>query len=184
MLPLDLGNPEVSDIRSYRSGNCRRAAIVAILRRQGLPIELAFRKRMDLFVLRNHLRFLFADYLLLSLNFVQEHRVKYLILHRLNLAIGKVGREIRVDFGNFFCDEAVLDGLGAIGKRFLVAEGDRTELHQAVARVAHVLNVFFVATGGTDRAQLTIRIDEDGNGIVHSRSNATHPGYEKLSLCR
>ena len=42
---------------------------------------------------------------------------------------------------------------------FLVAEGDRTQPHEAAARVAHVVNVFLEASRGDDRAQLAVGID-------------------------
>ena len=42
-----------------------------------------------------------ADFRLLPLHFVQQYHVQQLILHRLDLAVGGMGHEIRVDFGDF-----------------------------------------------------------------------------------
>src|SRR5437899_8967579 len=91
-----------------------------------------------------------ADLGLLPLHFIQQHHVQQLVLDRLDLAVGGMGNEIRVDFGDFFGNQAVLPRLGSIVERFLVAEGDRAQPHEAAAGVTHVVNVFLEAARGVD----------------------------------
>ena len=56
--------------------------------------------------------------------------------------------------------------LRAIGKRLLVAEGDRSKSHEASTGIAHVLDVFFVAPRGTAGAELACGVDQDRYGVV------------------
>src|SRR3989442_12034356 len=83
-----------------------------------------------------------ADLGLLPLHFVQQQDVQQLVLHRLDLAVGGMGNEIRVDLGDFLGNQAVLDRLGSIAEWSLVAESDGTQPHEAATRVAHLLNIF------------------------------------------
>jgi len=46
---------------------------------------------------------------------------------------GPRDQQIRVDLGNFFSDQTILDWFGAVGVWLLVTEGHRTQLQQAVA---------------------------------------------------
>ena len=99
---------------------------------------------------------------MLLLHFVQEHGVDQVVGHRLGLAgLRVVEHEIGIDRGHLFGDEAVLPGAGAAGVLGLVMEGHRPELHQAVAGLAHVPDVFLVAPGGRWDAELALAVDHD-----------------------
>src|SRR3989442_11261432 len=97
-----------------------------------------------------------ADLGLLPLHFVQQQDVQQLILHRLDLAVGGMGNEIRVDVGDFLSDQTVLHRLGSIREWFLVTEGDWVQPQESAARIAHVVNVFLVAARGAGSAQLAV----------------------------
>ncbi|MBV8729053.1 MAG: hypothetical protein JO336_04520 [Acidobacteriia bacterium] len=48
------------------------------------------------------------DLLMLFLQFVEQHGIEHLIFYGLDLAIGGVGHEIRIDLGHFFGNETVI----------------------------------------------------------------------------
>ena len=67
-------------------------------------------------------------------------------------------------------------------ERLLVAEGHRPQAHQPAARAAHVLNVFLVAPGRRDGAELSVVIDHDRDGIVEPGGDALDARDESVGL--
>ena len=101
---------------------------------------------------------------------------------RCSSSAARQGDQVRVNLGHFLGDQAVLNGLGAVGEGLFVAEGHGTETHQIVAGRAHVLDVFFETLGRADGAQLAGGIDHDRNGIVVTRGYAPNPYDEERGL--
>jgi hypothetical protein len=88
----------------------------------------------------------------LLLHLVEEHRGKQMIGDRLDLAVGTVDHQFGIDFRDFLRDQSVLLSARRVS---LVAEGHRPQLHQLVARVAHVVDVALVACRGWQDADLS-----------------------------
>ena len=93
-----------------------------------------------------------------------------------------MGDEVGIDFGHFLGDQAVLHGLGTIGKGLLIAESDRAQLHETAAGIAHVLDIFLEAARRADGNQLAAGIDEDGDGAVVACGNAIDSCSEECRL--
>ena len=68
-------------------------------------------QRLDLSGLLLEFRLLLLELRLLSLHFVQQHRVHYLIFHGFNLAIRRPRDQIRIDVRHLFGNQAELRGV-------------------------------------------------------------------------
>ena len=119
---------------------------------------------------------------MLLLQFVEQHGIQHLILHGLDLPIRRMRDQVRIDLGDLFGDQTVLDGLRAVGERLAVAEGDGTEPQQTAARLAHVPDIFLEPARRVDGAQLSAGIDHDGDGVVVARFDPADAGHEERSL--
>jgi hypothetical protein len=97
--------------------------------------ESCFQLRQSLFETL-YLALLIADLRLLALHFVQQHRVEHLILHGLDLSVGGMSDQVRVDLIHFLGDQTVLNRLGTVGECF----GRRKRLpHMATQALAKVV---------------------------------------------
>jgi hypothetical protein len=87
-----------------------------------------------------------------------------MISHRQRLAIIPMRHQFRVKLSNFLRDETVLQR----ARRLLrIAESHGAQLHQSVARIAHVADVALVA-GRRDRdAESTVRVDQHRRADIH-----------------
>src|SRR5436305_13255015 len=70
--------------------------------------------------------------------------------------------------------------MGAVVVRRLVVEGDRTQLHQSLARVPHALHVLLETHRRGDRAELAVAVDVDRRAARDG--DAVHARQERLGL--
>ena len=62
----------------------------------------------------------------------------------------------------------------------LVAEGDRLQGQDRFTRLVHRLNLFLEALGRNDRAEMTVRIDNDSNSSGYN--NSANTGNKGVAL--
>src|SRR5688572_27138557 len=101
----------------------------------------------------------------LLLDLVQEQRVDQVIANSLGPAVAIVDDEIRIDVSHLLGDQAVLGQSRRIDLR-LVSEGDRPQLHQAVALTGDLPDVFLDAARGGHGAELTASVYEDADALA------------------
>ena len=98
---------------------------------------------------------------------VEQHRVHRFVAHGVRLALLVAGHQIGIHLFHVLSHEAELrDALGV--KLVLVAEGHRFERENRFARFVHRFDLVLETRRGSDRAELTVGIDDysyaSGNG--------------------
>jgi len=88
----------------------------------------------------------------LLLHLIQQHRSQRLILHRRRLAVLVVSHHIGINLGDFLGNESVLQRVRAIVVLRLIKKGDRTQLEELAAAVAHVGDLLLEAARGVAAA--------------------------------
>ena len=78
--------------------------------------------------------------------------------------------QFREHVGDFFRDEAVLNGFVTVGVGLFVAKLDRAQLQQPRARIGHWLDVFLVAAGRGNGSELAVSVDHHGGARQTSDS--------------
>src|SRR5262249_41630859 len=86
------------------------------------------------------------------LHLVEQQGIEQLILYRLDGAIRIARHQVRKNLGDFLRYQSILDWLGAIAKRLLIAESNGAEAHKILAGRAHVLDIFLESPRRTDGA--------------------------------
>jgi len=74
--------------------------------------------------------FLLLQEPMLLLQLIQQHGGQLLILDGLNLAVPAFDHQVGINLGDLFGNQAVVDGLGAVGVGLLVPIGDRAQAHK------------------------------------------------------
>src|SRR5688572_27407776 len=125
----------------------------------------------------------FVDPMLL-LQFVKQESRKQVILYSLWPMLIVFNHELRENLRDLFGDQSKLHRLRAVVEFAAVAKCHRTQSHEPLARVRQVGNVFLVAGGGRNGAQLPIAVNHDGASIVDSGRPASNAGDEGSSMIR
>jgi hypothetical protein len=117
---------------------------------------------LNLLFLTRDFRFLFLDlrfllfvFAMLLEELVEQHRVHGFVADGFRFAISIRGYKVRVDIGNFFGDQAKRERMRAINL-LLIAEADWLKPIEDFAGLFDRLDLFFVATGGSERPDLAI----------------------------
>ena len=86
---------------------------------------------------------------------IEQHRVHGFVAHGFRLATSIRGYKVWIDIGNFLSDQAKRERMRAINL-FLIAEADWFKPIEDFAGLVDRLDLFFVATGGSERTDLAI----------------------------
>ena len=113
---------------------------------------------------------------------IQQHRVNRIVAHGVRLVLCVIDHQIAIDLFHFLSHQAKLRAAFGIDFRF-VAEGDRPERQQHVARLVHLVNVLLETGRGRRHPKLTAAVYLNRCAANRCPINAGHKRFRLGSLC-